>query len=154
MEEAKASGDCRCRNQGRSYEVKCCPLPAFVSPHLPCPFGYLLPRSCLPPFVPWAFLPAGGTRKTLPAQHSPPWLPQAALPAATAALARAQLAGNEEQRREGRPETAPCHGSSWQKGGRNARKRLMDVWGHTWCSPPGEHLRGALCHVAAWVVMG
>lgn len=32
--------------------------------------------------------------------------------------------GMKSKRREGQPETASCHGSSWHKGGSNARKRL------------------------------
>lgn len=152
MEGAMASGNRMCRNQGRSYEAKCCPLPALISPHLPCPFGYLLPRSCLPAFVLWAFLPAGGTWKTLPAHCSPPSLPQAVLPAATAALARTQLAGNEEQE-EGR--AARNSIMPWQllAQGRQQCKETPDRWMRLQLGA-GEHLGGAWCHMAAGVGMG
>lgn len=128
-------------------EAKCCSLPVFTSPHPPCPFWYLLPCFCLTSFVLGALLPAGGTPANPPADHRPPWLQQAVLPAATAVLARTQLAGNKEQRREEQPETSFCHGSSWQKGGRNARKGWMDVWGCSWglVSTSGE-----LC--ATWLL--
>lgn len=114
------------------FEAKCRSLPASISPHPPCPFWYLLLCFCLTSFVPGALLPAGGTPQTPLQTTAPPWLQQAALPAATAALARTQLAGNEEQRQEEQPEISLCHGNSWQKGGRNARKRRTDVWGCSW----------------------
>lgn len=132
-----ASGDRRCRNQG-------------VPPHLPALVGTSCPALAFPLLFLEPFCPTERPGKPSPQTTVPPSLPQAALSAATAALARTQLEGNKEQKKEGQPETASCHGSSWKKGGRNARKCLVNMWG---CSRV-LHDRGALCHVVAWVGMG
>lgn len=67
---AVASGDQRCRNEGRSYEAKSYPLLALVSPHLPC-FFFVIPASLFFPVLllePFCLLE--GSRK--PSYRPPP----------------------------------------------------------------------------------
>lgn len=66
---AVASGDQRCRNEGRGYEAKSYPLLALVSPHLPC-FFFVIPASLFFPVLllePFCLLE--GSRKPLTDHH-------------------------------------------------------------------------------------
>lgn len=151
MEGAVASGDLRCRNQGRSYEARRCPLPAFVSPHLPCTFQYLLPHSCLPSLFPEPFCLLEGPR-------NPPHTPQPPMAPTGSPAHSYRCSGQDPAGRERRAEEGGAARNSivpWQLLAKGRQKHEERPDGRVRLQlGAGEHRRGALCRVAAWVVMG
>lgn len=146
---AMASGDQRCRNEGRSYEAKYCLL-AFVLLHLPyfffvIPASFFFPVLLLEPLYLLEGPRKPSYRPPLPHHsHSQPFL--------KLLLLCQDSAGGKWRAEEGgmaTNSTVPwqllAKGRKKYKGTPNGCVRLQ--------LGAGERLRGALCHVAAWVGM-
>lgn len=148
-----ASGDQRCRNEGRNYEAKCCTLIAFVLPHLPC----FICNSCLillPCFAPFCLLEGSRKFSCRPPppchSHSQPFLKLLLEDCPVTAVQ--DSAGGEWRAEEGGIATNST--VPWQllAKGRQKYKGTPDRCVRLQLGA-GEHLREALCHVAVWVGM-
>lgn len=149
---AMASGDQRCRNEGRSYEAKYCPLLPFVLPHLPCLFFFNSCLILLPCFAPWGFLSAyWKDPENHLADHHPHVTPTVS-PSWSYCCCVQDSAGGEWRAEEGGMATSST--VPWQllAKGRQKYKGTPDRYARLQLGA-GEHLTGALCHVAAWVGM-